>query len=101
MKRSQLGAGGIFVFVLLLLVMVFIAALFTLSNVSSSVDQRRQTATSLAAAAAALEQFASQTGRLPCPAQPDLAGGVTNDGIEVFSAPPDSTNCQYPTGVVP
>jgi len=94
MKRPQRGAGGIFVFILLLLAMVFIAAMFTLSNTSSSVDLRKQTATSLANAAAALEQFASQSGRLPCPADPTLDTGlaVPNNA---------SVNCTNPTGTLP
>src|SRR5690242_1510804 len=94
MKRPQLGAGGIFIFVLLLLVMVFIAAMFTLSNTKSGVDARSQTATSLANAAAALEQFASQTERLPCPADPTLDTGlaVPNNA---------SVDCTNPTGTLP
>jgi len=94
MKRPQLGAGGIFIFVLLLLAMVFIAAMFTLSNTKSSVDQRAQTAASLANAAAALEQFASQTGRLPCPANPLLDTGLADPNNA-------SVNCNTPTGTLP
>lgn len=94
MKRPQLGAGGIFIFVLLLLVMVFIAAMFTLSNTKSGVDARSQTATSLANAAAALEQFASQTGRLPCPADPTL-----DTGIAVPNAA--TVTCTNETGTLP
>lgn len=101
MKQPQLGAGGIFIFVVLLLMMIFIAALFTLSRTSANVDAQKQTAASLANAAAAVEQFAGANARLPCPAQPDLGAGNVNDGVEVFKSPPDSTRCEYPDGVLP
>ena len=94
MKRPQLGAGGIFIFLLLLLAMIFIAALFTLSRTSTNVDAQKQTATSLANAAAALEQFASVNGRLPCPADPTQDTGIASPNNA-------SVNCNLPTGTLP
>lgn len=92
--RRQRGASGVFLFVLLLLAMVVLTAMFTLSRTSSNVDAQNQTVASLQAAAAALEQFASATGRLPCPADPQV-----DDGLELPAVP--TGNCDKPTGTLP
>jgi hypothetical protein len=88
------GAGGIFIFALLLLTMVVLLAMLTLSRTTSAVDERAQTKANLATAAAALEQFAGSSGRLPCPADP-----TKDDGL---SSPNNATaNCLFPQGTVP
>jgi type II secretory pathway pseudopilin PulG len=94
MVRRERGAGGVFIFVVLVLAMIFIVAVFMVSRMSSSLDARAQTTASLAAAAAALEQFASQTGRLPCPANPALDTGLADPNNA-------SVNCNNATGTLP
>ena len=96
--RRQRGASAAFVFIILLLVMVVLGAMLTLSRGNTAVDEQVQTKRSLDAASAAIEQYVSATGRLPCPAKPDP--DVASDGVASPDAP--SVNCDYPsTGVLP
>jgi len=92
--RGQRGASGIFVFVLLLFVVVAMVALLTLSRTKTAVDANTQTTTNLANAAAALEQFASASGRLPCPADPTKDDGLASPNGA-------SVNCNFTQGVLP
>jgi hypothetical protein len=96
--RGQRGASVAFVFVVLLLVMVVLGAMLTLSRGNTAIDEQVQTKRNLDAASAAIEQFTSTTGRLPCPAKPDP--DAASDGVASPDAP--SINCDYPsTGVLP
>jgi hypothetical protein len=92
--RRQDGASGIFVFALLILMLVVMAALFTLSRTRTAVDASSQTTTGLATAAAALEQFAGSSGRLPCPADPATDNGLASPNTA-------SVDCNFPQGTLP
>jgi hypothetical protein len=92
--KRQSGAAGVFIFAALLLVLIAIGAALLLSRTSTAVQEQGQTGANLAKAAAALEQFASTTGRLPCPANP-----AVDDGLAVPDAA--TINCTYPQGTVP
>jgi len=92
--KPQAGAGGIFIFAALLLILIAVGAVLVFSRTSTAVQEQGQTGANLAKAAAALEQFASTTGRLPCPANP-----AVDDGLAVPDAA--TVNCTYPQGTVP
>jgi hypothetical protein len=76
------------------LLIVGFYALYTLSRVTGSGDEREDTQKRLAAAAAALERFAAATGRLPCPAD-----GAGNTGLEQQASA--STCTHGATGTLP
>jgi len=91
--ERERGAGGVFIFVILLLAVLVVMAMYAVSRTSSNVNDRAQTVASLQAAAAALEQYASATGRLPCPADPTQDTGLA-------SPTGASVNCDFPTNSV-
>jgi type II secretory pathway pseudopilin PulG len=93
-SRRERGAGGIFIVAVLLVTMVVLLAMLTLRRTSTSVDEQQQTKANLATAAAALEQFAGASGRLPCPADPTKDDGVASPNSA-------SVSCDFPQGTVP
>ena len=93
MRRcGQAGASGVMIIAVLVLIMVGVVAAYLLSRLSSAGDDRVQTTKSLAAAQAALEQYAGVAMRLPCPADPSA-----NTGDEV----PSGATCSFPEGTIP
>ncbi|MGZ5032770.1 MAG: hypothetical protein ACXWAC_06190 [Usitatibacter sp.] len=93
MRGLQRGVSGVLVLVIFVVIMVLLLATSGLSRISSSVDAESQTVAKLASAAAALEQFAATTGRLPCPADP---GADTGDEVLASVA-----TCTFGEGTVP
>ncbi len=93
-RRRQSGAVVAIVLVVLVLVLLTWAATYLVSRLASSTGERGTTETRMAAAAVALEQFASTAARLPCPAAPTLDTGL---------AVPETatTACTYPGGTLP
>jgi hypothetical protein len=71
----QEGISLIFIAIILAAVMLLFFAMLAFFRSSSETQGSKSTATSFAAIQAALEQFASTTGRLPCPANPALSTG--------------------------
>ena len=78
MRRGERGAGGLFVVIVIMLAMVAMLAVGVLFRVKTNVDDATQTMASLKTAAAALEQFAGSSGRLPCPADPSKDDGLAS-----------------------
>jgi len=78
MRRGERGAGGLFVVIVIMLAMVAMLAVGVLFRVKTNVDDATQTTASLKSAAAALEQFAGSSGRLPCPADPSKDDGLAS-----------------------
>lgn len=93
-RRRQTGAVVAIVLVVLVLVLLTWAATYLVSRLASSTGERGTTETRMAAAAVALEQFASSAARLPCPAAPTLDTGeeVRDAGLAL---------CTYPGGTLP
>jgi len=94
MPGRQRGVSAIFIAVILILVAAAVLALLALTHTSTDVDRSYKTTEQLAKIGAALEQFASASERLPCPADPALDTGdaVPNSGV---------TACSFPSGTVP
>lgn len=92
--KRQIGAGGVFIFAALLLVLIAIAAALLLSRTSTAVQEQGQTTDNLTKAAAALEQYASASGRLPCPADPTKDDGLADP-------PTANRDCNSTQGTVP
>lgn len=69
-------------------------AFFSLTRTKGEVDRSGETTSHLAKVSAALEQFASVSERLPCPANPALD---TGDADPAGAA----ANCNFPNGTVP
>lgn len=78
---------------IMVLVMVGLIAAYALSRLSSSGDDRAQTASRLTAAADALERYAASALRLPCPADP-----AASTGNEVQAG---AATCTFPDGTLP
>ena len=89
------GAVGAILLVLIVLVLLGVLATYVLSRIATSSGDDTQTTTRLAAAAEALEAFASSALRLPCPADP-----TADTGQEVPTAVGAAT-CSFPEGTVP
>jgi type II secretory pathway pseudopilin PulG len=84
------------VLVALALAIIAVLAVQSLSRVTSSRDDREITRHRLELVAAALDQYVTTAGRLPCPADPALSGAAeTGLGI------PNAFKCANGTGVVP
>jgi type II secretory pathway pseudopilin PulG len=92
-RHRQLGISGVIVLALMVLVMVGLIAAYALSRLSTSGDDRAQTASRLTAAADALERYAASALRLPCPADP-----AANTGNEVQAG---AATCTFPDGTLP
>jgi hypothetical protein len=92
--RAHRGASGLFVVVVIALAMVVILATGVFLRVKTNVDDATQTMTSLKTAAAALEQFAGASGRLPCPADPSQDLGLASPAGA-------SQNCDFTQGTLP
>lgn len=95
MKRAQQGAGAVFIVIILVIAALVVLAVGALVRSSNSVNDFGQNTAHLAAAAAALEQFAGASGRLPCPADP-----TADTGVEARAGPTFVT-CTYPQGTLP
>ncbi|HUP29654.1 MAG TPA: hypothetical protein VM122_05735 [Usitatibacter sp.] len=95
MRRAQSGAVGAVVVVILAILLTAFIASFALSRMKAGTASQADTATALAAAAEALDQFASAQKRLPCPADP-----TATTGLEVLPAPGAAT-CSFPAGTLP
>lgn len=81
----QRGASGAFILAILAFIMVGILAAAALRRTGTSNADRDTTLARLARAADALDAYAAESGRLPCPADPtldtgdeDAFGGITN-----------------------
>ncbi|OGR08155.1 MAG: hypothetical protein A2511_01140 [Deltaproteobacteria bacterium RIFOXYD12_FULL_50_9] len=94
--RSQRGAALLILFMLILLVGSAIL-LKGLSGKKPGAQQREASLAQLAEAKEALIGFAMATGRLPCPADPVIATGAANAGLER----PACTLAADRTGVLP
>ena len=94
MKRIPHGLGGVFIFVVLLVAMIAVMAVYSLSRINTNVNDQSQSAANLATAAAALEQFAGSTGRLPCPADPTKDDGLASPNAATI-------NCDFQQGTLP
>ena len=95
MVRFERGASLLFVAVVLIAVAGASLAFLALTRTSSGLERSSETASHLARIATALEQFASASERLPCPANPVLDAG---------DAEPDAASaaCTFATsGTVP
>jgi hypothetical protein len=94
MRERQSGVSLIFVVIAIVGVAVVFLAMATLFRSTSGTVSSAKTATSFAAAAAALEQFAGTSGRLPCPADP-----TASTGDAAPNAP--AATCTFPMGTIP
>ena len=94
MRGRQAGVSAFTVAIILIFVAVLFLAARALFSTTASLGRSSEAAASLAAGQAALEQFASGTGRLPCPANPALDTG---------DAVPDTASaiCTFPAGTIP
>jgi len=92
--RAQRGASGLFVLVVIALAMVAVLALGVFLRVKTNVDDATQTTANLKTAAAALDQFAGASGRLPCPADPSRDTGLA-------SPVGASRDCDFTAGTLP
>jgi type II secretory pathway pseudopilin PulG len=95
LRRAQQGALGAIVIVILAILLTAFVAAYALTRMKSGNESTTDTGTALAAAAEALDQFASAQKRLPCPADPAMA-----TGLEVLPAPGAAT-CSFPGGTLP
>jgi hypothetical protein len=93
-RPRQRGVSLLFIVVGLGLVAAVILAFLAFTRTKTEVDRSSQTTANLARIQASLEQFASTTERLPCPADPS---GASGDAVP--NAP--TTNCTFPAGTVP
>jgi len=75
MLRFQRGVSILFVAVVLIVVAAASLAFLALTRTSTGIDRSNETTSHLAKIANALEQFASVSERLPCPANPTLDTG--------------------------
>jgi type II secretory pathway pseudopilin PulG len=80
MMRTQRGVSLLFVAVILILIVGSILAFLALFSSSHGGASTADTTARLQKAQVALEQFASVTGRLPCPANPGLDSGDEDPG---------------------
>jgi hypothetical protein len=88
------GVGGMFIAVVLLIIGAVVLALLALMRTSGGVDRSSETSRNLSRIAAALEQFAATSERLPCPANPAADTGDAEPNAA-------ATACTYPGGTVP
>ena len=95
MKRAQRGAGAVFIVIVLVIAALVVLAVGAFVRSSNAVSDLGQSTAHLTAAAAALDQFAGASGRLPCPANP-----AVDTGDEVRAGPSNVT-CTYPQGTLP
>ena len=95
MKRKQRGVSLLMVCIVLILLIGAIIAFLALFGSSHAGASIAETTTHLLKAQAALEQFASVSGRLPCPANPTLDTGDEDRG-----AGPTGT-CNTLPGTIP
>ena len=95
MKRAQRGVSLLLVGVVLIIVVGAILAFLALFGTGHGAGSIADTRARLQKAQAALEQFASATGRLPCPANPAL-----DTGDEDRAAGPAGT-CNTVPGTIP
>jgi hypothetical protein len=94
MRRVQSGVSILFVVVVLMVIAGAALAFLALTRTSGGVDRSAETTGHLARVAAALEQFASTSERLPCPANPALDTG------DAAPNAPDAA-CTFANGTVP
>ena len=92
------GASGVLFLVILLLVITALLAGYVLQRMTSGTDANNDTQARLARASNALVQYAAANRRLPCPANPALASGAANDGVE---SPPNGSQCDFADGTLP
>jgi type II secretory pathway pseudopilin PulG len=89
----QRGASIALILVIFVLVLVGLLAMSALNRMSSAVDEKTLTATRVATAANAIEQFAGTTARLPCPADPTVD---TGDEVQATAS-----TCSFDQGTLP
>ena len=94
MILRQRGASGAFILAILAFIMVGILAAAALRRTSGGNADRDTTVARLARAADALDAYAAETARLPCPADPTLDTGDE----DAFGG---TTNCNSATGTLP
>jgi type II secretory pathway pseudopilin PulG len=100
LKRHAQGASLIFVVIVILGLIAIVAVFSQLFRGTSTAASSSQTARGLAAAADALEQFASAAGRLPCPAKPNVDFNA-DTGEEDPTPPLPSGACNSAAGAIP
>ena len=93
LARRQRGASGVFILLILILIIAGLFATYALKRVTTGSDERDETNRKLAIGAAALEQYAAASSRLPCPADPALATGVE---VQATAA-----TCSFGEGTIP
>jgi type II secretory pathway pseudopilin PulG len=93
-KDRQRGVSIVFVIIVVVAVAAVFLALSGLFRSSSGVQGSSRTGANLGAAANALEQYASASARLPCPADP---GADTGDAVPAAA----SAACTFPAGTIP
>ncbi len=91
-REAQRGVVGALIVVVLVLAAAALIAAFLLRRTTDVNAQRERTTETLEKAVAALESFAGNSMRLPCPADP-----ATDDGTELRTG----ATCDKPTGSVP
>src|SRR5947209_19865518 len=99
--RRQRGVSGLMIAIILVFVAIGVLATIVLTRLNDSATDRNNTLASMARAMDALDQFAAAGGgnaRLPCPADPTLAQGAANEGLELTNG---LTDCQVPDGTLP
>src|SRR5258706_10132553 len=95
MFRVQRGVSILFVAVVLIIVAAASLAFLALTRTSAGIDRSNETASHLAKISNSLEQFASASERLPCPANPALDTGDAEPNVA-------SAACNFATtGTVP
>jgi hypothetical protein len=96
MRRSQRGAGGLFVAVLLLIVIGGILATLAFFRSKDQGERSGQDVQRFEKIQSALVQFVAANSRLPCPANPTANPETGTENRTALSA-----TCNSPTGTVP
>ena len=92
--RTERGASGLFIAVILILVAAVALAILALTGGSANIERGTQVADRFKVLEAALQQYVTANGRLPCPANPALD---TGDADPVAA----SAVCNSAQGTVP
>jgi Tfp pilus assembly protein PilV len=94
MAPQQRGVSLVFVVIVIVAMGVAVIAVGALFRETSQTAMSAKTSAALTKVSSALEQFASVTRRLPCPANPTLTTGLADPETP-------TTTCNSPEGTVP